>query len=74
MSETLTERHIDEELSDNTKVHYCKQCKKCTFWGNGDAFSNKYDKSSCDQYPYPVFKPEYVINNTGKCEFFTRRQ
>lgn len=73
MSKPVSEVHADEILTDNTKIHYCKQCKQCVFWGNGDAFSNKYDKSSCDQYPYPAIKPTYVINNTGKCAFLLKR-
>lgn len=72
MKETLTERHSNEKLTDNTKISYCEQCEKCMFWGNGSVFSNKYDKSSCDQYPYPASKPSYVINNTGDCAFFAR--
>lgn len=73
MYKSVTELHEDELLSDNTKMEYCKQCKECAFWGNSDAFSNQYDKSSCDQFPYPVSKPSYVINNTGKCEVFVKR-
>lgn len=74
MYKGLSETHADETLSDNTKINYCKQCRKCAFWGNGDAFTNKYDKSCCDQYPYPIGKPDYVINNTGSCDLFVERE
>lgn len=73
MYKGISETHKDEVLSDNTKIKYCKQCKDCSFWGNSDAFSNAYDKSSCDQYPYPMSKPSFVINNSGKCNFFLSR-
>lgn len=66
--------HDDEILTDNTKIKYCKQCKKCAFWGNNDdPFRNAYDKSCCDMYPYPARKPEGVIWNTEDCLFFTER-
>lgn len=65
--------HDKEILTDNTKTHYCKQCKDCCFWGNGDAFSNAYDKTSCDIYPYPNMKPIEIINNTGDCPYWCLR-
>lgn len=67
------ERYLDEQLSDNTKIHYCKQCKDCILWGHTNAFGNKYDKSSCDMFPYPDCKPMEVIDNTGKCPWRTER-
>ena len=67
------DRHFDEGLTDNTKIKYCKQCKDCAFWGNSDAFSNAYDKSCCDMFPYPQFKPEYVINSTADCQYYLSR-
>ena len=63
------ERHENEILTDNTKIHYCSQCRDCSYWGNGDAFSNRYDKSCCDIDPYPGIKPDAVIHNTGTCEY-----
>lgn len=66
---TVTQTHYDENLSDNTHIKYCKQCRNCVFWGNSDAFSNRHDKSNCDQYPPPGFKPYFVINNTGDCKY-----
>lgn len=66
--------HEDEILTDNTKIGYCKQCRKCMFWGNNDdPFSNAYDKACCDMYKYPLSKPQEVIWNEGVCEFFTKR-
>ena len=67
-------RHDDEILTDNTKIKYCTQCKDCAFWGNSDAFSNKYDKTNCDMFPYPGCKPGYVLNNTGDCQYRMRRE
>ena len=67
-------RWDDETLSDNTQIHYCKQCKKCKHWGNGDdPFSNQYTKANCDMFPMPVSKPSAVINNTGRCPYRTER-
>ena len=66
-------KHDKEILTDNTKIRYCNQCKNCAFWGNGDAFSNAYDKTCCDIYPYPGMKPSEVINNRGECPYWTLR-
>ena len=59
----------DEVLTDNTKIKYCTQCEKCIRWGNdkNDYRSNKFSKECCDKYPFPDVKPQYVIDNTGKC-------
>ena len=65
--------HDKEILTDNTKIHYCKQCKNCAYWGNGDVYSNAYDKSSCDIYPFPQYKPNEVVYNTGECAYWTLR-
>lgn len=66
--------HEGEVLTDNTKIKYCRQCKKCRYWGNhDDPFSNKYDKTNCDIYPMPGMKPSEVINNTGSCQYFKDR-
>lgn len=61
--------HDGEVLTDNTQIHRCEQCKDCIFWGNSDAFSNAYDKTNCDIYPYPAIKPGYIMYNTGKCKY-----
>lgn len=71
---TVTERHLDEILSDNTHQDFCRQCKNCAMWGNGnDPFSNRYDKGNCDMFPNPDHKPGYVINNRAPCEFRVER-
>jgi len=71
MKKTLGERYTDEILTDNSDANYCAQCKKCKKWGNDpkDFFSNKHNKSNCDAFPYPGIKPDYVINNTNKCDY-----
>lgn len=68
---TMEERYKDDILSDNTQIDYCVQCKDCIFWCNNDAdyYSNAYDKACCDMYPFPEFKPDFVLNNTGECEY-----
>lgn len=67
--------HSKEILTDNTKIHYCKQCKNCANWGNdGNPFSNQFDKSSCEVYQYPAMKPMGVINNYDKCFKFKERK
>lgn len=67
-------RWDDETLSDNTSIRYCKQCKKCVYWGNGaDPFSNQYTKGNCDMFPMPGSKPDFVINNNGRCPFRKER-
>lgn len=62
----------DEILTDNTKIEYCKQCKDCIYWG-ADNYSNAYDKSSCMIYPFPACKPQFVIRNTGDCQYKAKR-
>lgn len=66
--------HAGEVLSDNTQANYCAQCKNCVYWNGGDNFSNKYNKSSCKQYPYPNFKPIEVINNEARCVYYTEKR
>ena len=67
---TLTERMLEETLSDNTQVETCKQCKNCLFKSDGTVWSNKYNKSYCRIYQYPRIKPLYVINNERTCEYY----
>ena len=55
----------NELLTDNTKIHYCNQCKDCAYWGNADAYSNAYDKCACDIYPMPQGKPQAVFLPSG---------
>lgn len=62
-------RHKDEILTDNTKIKYCIQCKRCKNWGHTNAFGNAFDKACCDKYPYPAHKPAWVLNNAGDCEY-----
>lgn len=69
---SVTKRHYNEILTDNSKIGYCNQCKSCAFWGS-DVWSNKFDKANCDMYPYPDHKPTKVLNNTGRCEYFVER-
>ncbi len=67
--------HSKEILTDNTKIKYCTQCKPCANWGNkGDPFSNQFDKSCCDEFPYPGMKPIGVINNYDQCMKFRKRK
>ncbi len=61
--------HEGEVLSDNTRIKYCEQCADCIFWGNGDDRTNSPEKASCDIYPFPGIKPDYVIDNTGECKY-----
>lgn len=65
----LTERLEKERLSDNTQMDYCAQCKECIHWGkSGTPWDNKYNKSNCEEYPYPQsMKPVGVINNEIPC-------
>lgn len=65
----------DDILSDNTQITKCEQCHDCINWSeDGNNFQNKFDKSNCNAYPYPDFKPAYVINNTGPCEFYEKEE
>lgn len=59
-----------EKLTDNTKIHYCKQCEDCINWNpDGSPFSNKYDKAYCEIFQYPNAKPPWIINNEDDCEY-----
>ena len=66
---TLSERHMDEVLTDNSKIEYCKQCKDCKYRDGGDAWSNDYQKSYCAIFSYPTSKPIEVINNKADCAY-----
>ena len=67
---SMQDRHLNEILTDNTKISYCEQCKDCTLWGLGDdPFSNEYTKANCAMFPNPDHKPGYVINNQGLCPY-----
>ena len=68
--ESVSERHLNEELSDNTHANICEQCRECTMWGlGGDPYQNRYDKGNCAMFPNPDHKPDYVITNRGVCPF-----
>lgn len=69
---SLDERLKNDILSDNSHVENCKQCKDCIFRNDGTAWSNNYQKSCCQMYQYPGFKPLYVINNKGACEYYSK--
>ena len=62
-------RWYDEQMTDNSKIEYCKQCKNCKYWNGGDAYSNDYQKTCCAVYPYPSMKPMSVIENKGDCVY-----
>lgn len=69
------DRHENEILTDNTKISYCEECEFCRFWGNGnDPYSNEYDKTCCDKYPYPGIKPDWVRHNYGDCDYYEPRE
>ena len=70
------ERHYNEQLTDNTQISYCQQCRQCAFWGmdGKDPYSNAYDKASCAMYPHPDHKPSGVLNNTEPCPFRVERK
>lgn len=61
--------HDHEILTDNTKILRCKQCKDCILWGHGDAFSNAYDKSCCDMFVRPNYKPVRIMNDADVCPY-----
>lgn len=64
---TLEERYGDEILTDNTKLSKYEQCKDCIYQDDGTVYSNRYDKGSCQKYPYPKFKPIDVMMNRKEC-------
>lgn len=74
MYKPISDTHKDERLSDNTDANYCAQCKDCKYRNGGDNFSNRYDKSSCKKYMYPDCKPIEVINNQGRCAYYTKEK
>ena len=66
---TLDERYSDEILTDNSKLSKYEQCKDCIYRSDGTVYSNRYDKGSCQKYPYPNFKPIDVMMNKAKCRY-----
>ena len=69
---TFEERYGDEVLTDNSKIERNKQCKDCMLQSDGTANTNDYQKCECVIYQYPEMKPDYVFNNTGKCEYYEK--
>lgn len=69
---TLTERMLEETLSDNSNVENCKQCKDCIFRDDGTVWSNHYTKACCQIYKHPNIKPLDVINNKQSCVFYNK--
>ena len=66
---TEKNRHIDEMLTDNTKLDKCAQCEKCILNNDGTVWSNNFRKGCCLAYPYPSFKPIGVIRNETNCQY-----
>lgn len=66
---SLQERWNEETLTDNTQFNLCKQCKDCLHQSDGTIWTNRYDKSSCQQFPYPDIKPLAVIENEVNCSY-----
>jgi len=66
---TLSEKYEIDQLTDNTKIEYCKQCKDCILQGDGTPYSNYYQKGSCVIYAYSKFKPMEIIHNKTDCEY-----
>lgn len=69
---TLTERMLEETLSDNSNVENCKQCKDCIFKDDGTVWSNHYTKTSCQIYKHPNFKPLAIMDNKQLCVFYNK--
>ncbi len=61
---TLTERMLEETLSDNSQIEKCRQCKDCIFRDE-----RGHDRAVCMIYSNPGHKPLYVIDNKGICEY-----
>lgn len=71
----LEKKFINDRLSDNTQIEYCKQCETCVHWGKNPPWDNKHTKCYCEEYPYPNYmKPLYVINNEQPCTAYERRE
>lgn len=71
-NKTLEERYANEVLTDNAAFDKCKQCKDCVFRDDGTVYSNHYQKGCCAIYPYPSFKPNGVMMNREKCEYYEK--
>jgi len=66
------ELHDGEIFTDNTKIEKNKQCKDCMLQSDGTVYTNDYRKCSCLIYQHPEMKPDYVLENTGKCEYYEK--
>jgi hypothetical protein len=94
---TLSERYVDEILTNNVALNHFSQCKDCIFRDktNVNGVECGYNKCVCRIYgkltasrsryssgelffPYtPVEiadKPNYIFDNTGKCEYYEREK
>lgn len=71
---TFSERYSDEQLTDNSRIEKCKQCKNCIFQSDGTVWSNDYQKSCCAMFQYPQSKPIGVIKNIVNCEYYEKQK
>lgn len=60
---SLTERMLEETLSDNSQVENCKQCKDCIFKDE-----RGHDRAVC--MIYQNIKPLAIINNKRLCDHY----
>lgn len=79
---TVTERYLDEGLTDNASLNHFSQCKNCVFrYKTYFEFGGKrfpcseedgWKKGCCHMFSHPESKPDGVYNNTGDCEYYEK--
>lgn len=80
----MTERHVDEVLTDNAALKHFSQCESCIFrYKDYFEFRGKrypcsptdgWKKGCCQMYQDPQTKPPEVYDNTGTCEYYEKDQ
>ena len=73
---TLSERIAADTMSDNTQFPKCEQCKACIF-RDKTSWEGKecgWEKSICEMYPYPKWKPHSVVYGKEPCEFYEKEK
>lgn len=73
---SLTERHMEEVLTDNTALNKYAQCKDCLFRDRTavDGEEVGWQKGMCAMFEYPDFKPDAVMRNREKCEYHEKQK
>ena len=65
------EKHLkriwDDDATDNSRYHYCDQCKDCIYRDDDPPLDIAYKRIVCKKYNGIHMKPREVWQNEGDC-------